>query len=95
MSYKQVVVSNLSSNYAESFELSFLGPNEEAKMINNDEALLDERPTYVDIKKGMKAILFTDAQKKSVCKPWKYSLIVKLYGPSIGYKFLQEMLRFL
>ena len=87
ISYKESLVGDIPGAY----ENAFFGNNmDEDGGVSSDEDEVDEPP-----EDGEVVIKFSRVLKQKIRAPWSTSLIVKVFGRSVGYVFLVNKLKFL
>ncbi|CAN0870547.1 hypothetical protein LINGRAHAP2_LOCUS9562 [Linum grandiflorum] len=80
-----------------SFKDKLLGSKLNAKTIRN-EFVLDEdiqariKITYIDNDRLKPRINFEDKLEEELCHSWRFSLVVKVYGRTVGYHYLTNKL---
>ena len=81
MSFKDKLVGEIPSAYTQAFNFRDL-------MENNVES--DEEVEM--LRQGLVAVKFSKEFKQHIQDPWAKALIVKVYGKSVGFHFLQSKL---
>ena len=81
MSFKDKLVGEIPGAYIQAFNFEDL---------MEDDAESDEE--IETLRQGLVAVRFSKEEKRQIRDPWARALIVKVYGKSVGFQFLQSKL---